>query len=209
MPRSSRLWLWHVPATLATVAGVVFAAGFWLALKGGAGAPLGEPPPPPARQGPPRPAGKRLVRVLGEPDPPFDRRQRPLPFARRSERARRGAVGGRGGPRPSRGEPARDSFRASGRKPVRADLRARSLPAVLRRRARDPGRRIARARLERLDRRDRACFSERGRRPRIRPLPGPAGPARLRPLPPESRRLPRDSGSHRPGPAARFISTKY
>jgi len=66
MPRSSRLWLWHVPATLATVAGVVFAAGFWLALKGGAGAPLGEPPPPPARQGPPRPAGKRLVLVLGD-----------------------------------------------------------------------------------------------------------------------------------------------
>ena len=66
MPRSSRFWLWHVPATLATVASVVFAAGFWLALRGGAGAPLGGPPPPPARQEAPRPAGKRLVLVLGD-----------------------------------------------------------------------------------------------------------------------------------------------
>ncbi|HEX9303107.1 MAG TPA: GDSL-type esterase/lipase family protein [Thermoanaerobaculia bacterium] len=66
MPRSSRFWLWHVPATLATVAGVVFAAGFWLALAGGAGAPLGEPPPPLAQREASRPAGKRLVLVLGD-----------------------------------------------------------------------------------------------------------------------------------------------
>ena len=66
MPRTSRLWLWHVPATIATIAGLVFAAGFWLALRGGAGATLGEPPPAAAKQESLRPAGKRLVLVLGD-----------------------------------------------------------------------------------------------------------------------------------------------
>ena len=62
----SRLWLWRVPATVAVVAGIVFSAGFWLALRGSAGAPLGDPPPPAALHEAPRPAGKRLVLVLGD-----------------------------------------------------------------------------------------------------------------------------------------------
>ena len=48
------------------MAGVVFSAGFWLALRGTAGAPLGDPPPPPAQHEAPKPAGKRLVLVLGD-----------------------------------------------------------------------------------------------------------------------------------------------
>lgn len=66
MPLSSRFWLWGVPATVALVAGVLFSAGFWLALRGSAGAPLGDPPPRPARHEAPKPAGKRLVLVLGD-----------------------------------------------------------------------------------------------------------------------------------------------
>ncbi len=66
MLRFSRFWLWRAPAVLATVAGAVFAAGFWLAIRGSAGAPLGHPPPPPARREVPKPAGKRLVLVLGD-----------------------------------------------------------------------------------------------------------------------------------------------
>ena len=66
MPLSSRFWLWRVPATVALVAGVVFSAGFWLALRGSAGVPLGDPPPPPQRHEAPKPAGKRLVLVLGD-----------------------------------------------------------------------------------------------------------------------------------------------
>jgi lysophospholipase L1-like esterase len=66
VPLSSRFWLWRVPATVALAAGVVFSAGFWLALRGSAGAPLGNPPPPPARHEAPKPAGKRLLLVLGD-----------------------------------------------------------------------------------------------------------------------------------------------
>jgi lysophospholipase L1-like esterase len=62
----SRFWLWHVPAALALAAAGVFAAGFWLAVRGSAGAPLGAPPPPPAPNEAPRPAGNRLVLVLGD-----------------------------------------------------------------------------------------------------------------------------------------------
>jgi lysophospholipase L1-like esterase len=63
---SSRFWLWRVPATVALVAGFVFSAGFWLALRGSTGAPLGSPPPPPASHAAAKPAGKRIVLVLGD-----------------------------------------------------------------------------------------------------------------------------------------------
>jgi lysophospholipase L1-like esterase len=66
VPLSSRFWLWRVPATVALVAGVVFSAGFWFALRGSTGVPLGDPPPPPARHEDLKPAGKRLVLVLGD-----------------------------------------------------------------------------------------------------------------------------------------------
>src|SRR6266511_3527952 len=151
---------------------------------------------------------RAVARVLGEPDPALDRRQRPFAFARRSGRPGRSAVGGRGGPRPSRGESARDSLRTARREPGRADLRARPLPAVLRRRPRNPGRRVARPGLEQLDQRDRARLSERLRGSGLRPLPGPAGPAGLRPFPPQSGGLPRDRGSRDPDLAARPLATE-
>ena len=64
--RLSRLWLWHVPALLALAAGVLFAGGFWLAVRGSAGGSLGAPPPNPAPHEVAKPAGKRLVLVLGD-----------------------------------------------------------------------------------------------------------------------------------------------
>jgi lysophospholipase L1-like esterase len=66
MPRLSRFWLWHVPAGLALAAGVLFAAGFWLAVRGTAGGSLGAPPPTPVPREVAKPAGKRLVLVLGD-----------------------------------------------------------------------------------------------------------------------------------------------
>jgi lysophospholipase L1-like esterase len=66
VPRFSRFWLWHVPAALAAAAGALFAAGFWLALRGPAGAPLGAPPPDPAPRAASKPAGRRVVLVLGD-----------------------------------------------------------------------------------------------------------------------------------------------
>ena len=67
MPRrSSRLWLWHAPATLAVVAGALLAAGFVLAVRGSTGTPLGEPPPAPVRSAPDKKPGNRLVLVLGD-----------------------------------------------------------------------------------------------------------------------------------------------
>src|SRR5688572_1154647 len=49
MPRrSSRLLLWHLPAILAGITGVLLAVGFALAVRGSTGDPLGEPPPTPA-----------------------------------------------------------------------------------------------------------------------------------------------------------------
>lgn len=62
----SRLWLWHVPAALATVAGAVFAGGLWLAIRGTVGAPLGESPPTPVAREAAKPAGRRVVLVLGD-----------------------------------------------------------------------------------------------------------------------------------------------
>ena len=64
--RSSRFWLWHVPAALALAAGAVFAVGFWLAMRGSAGGLLGASPPAPVTPEAPRQAGKRLVLVLGD-----------------------------------------------------------------------------------------------------------------------------------------------
>lgn len=67
MPRrSSRLLLWHVPATLAAIAGGLLAVGFWLAVRGSTGEPLGEPPPPAVRTAPAKKPGSRLVLVLGD-----------------------------------------------------------------------------------------------------------------------------------------------
>jgi lysophospholipase L1-like esterase len=62
----SRLWLWQVPAALATLAGAVFAGGLWLAIRGTVGAPLGEPPPTPVARAAAKPAGSRFVLVLGD-----------------------------------------------------------------------------------------------------------------------------------------------
>jgi lysophospholipase L1-like esterase len=45
MPLRSRLFLWYVPAAIGVAAGVLFAVGFTLALRGAVGEPLGEPPP--------------------------------------------------------------------------------------------------------------------------------------------------------------------
>ena len=67
MPRrSSRLWLWHAPATLAAIAGGLLAVGFALAVRGSTGEPLGEPPPSPVGAAPARAPGVRLVLVLGD-----------------------------------------------------------------------------------------------------------------------------------------------
>lgn len=63
----SRWLLWRLPALSAVAAAGLFAVGFWLALRGSAGSPLGEPPPPPVT---PRrivePSGRRLLLVLGD-----------------------------------------------------------------------------------------------------------------------------------------------
>lgn len=52
---------------MACAAALVFAAGFWIALRATLGEPIGEPPPPPAA---PKPAarreGERLLLVLGD-----------------------------------------------------------------------------------------------------------------------------------------------
>jgi lysophospholipase L1-like esterase len=64
---SSRWLLWYLPALGAVVVSGVFVAGFWLALRGGAGAPLGDPPPPPAKPKRIVPSsGQRLVLILGD-----------------------------------------------------------------------------------------------------------------------------------------------
>lgn len=64
---SSRLWLWYMPAAVGAVAALVFGIGFWLALSGSLGQPLGSPPPPARAAGPAakRP-GQSLLLVLGD-----------------------------------------------------------------------------------------------------------------------------------------------
>jgi len=67
MAGSSRFWLWRLPAAVAVVATLVFAAGFALALRGASGRPIGVAPPAPERAALPTPrAGGRLLLVLGD-----------------------------------------------------------------------------------------------------------------------------------------------
>lgn len=64
--RFSRSWLWRVPAALALVAGAVFTAGFWLAIRSSSGSPIGAAPPAPAPFQASKKPGKRLVLILGD-----------------------------------------------------------------------------------------------------------------------------------------------
>lgn len=64
---SSRLWLWHIPALVGCLAALLFATGFWLALSGSIGEPLGSSPPAPApAASSAKPTGARLLLVLGD-----------------------------------------------------------------------------------------------------------------------------------------------
>jgi lysophospholipase L1-like esterase len=67
MADSSRFWLWRLPASIGMLATLLFAGGFWLALRGSVGRPLGAAPPSPrAHALPPAPSGARLLLVLGD-----------------------------------------------------------------------------------------------------------------------------------------------
>ncbi len=64
---SPRPWLWYLPALVGCLAAILFAAGFWLALSGSLGEPIGSPPPPPARRSPAaKSQGHRRLLVLGD-----------------------------------------------------------------------------------------------------------------------------------------------
>jgi lysophospholipase L1-like esterase len=64
---SSRWLLWRLPAAGAVAAAALFAIGFWYALRGSTGEPLGEPPPPAVTPHPiASPSGHRLLLVLGD-----------------------------------------------------------------------------------------------------------------------------------------------
>ncbi|HJW14287.1 MAG TPA: GDSL-type esterase/lipase family protein [Thermoanaerobaculia bacterium] len=63
----SRLWLWRAPAVLGSLAALLFAAGFVLALRGSLGEPVGEPPPSPrSKSVPVKKGGRRFLLVLGD-----------------------------------------------------------------------------------------------------------------------------------------------
>lgn len=67
MSSRSRLWLWYAPLLGGIAAALLFAAGFWLGVRGASGEPIGSPPPPPTTQRAlPRGSGERLVLVLGD-----------------------------------------------------------------------------------------------------------------------------------------------
>jgi lysophospholipase L1-like esterase len=65
--KTSRFFLWYLPLTVGVAASLLFAGGFWVALRGSLGTPIGGPPPPPVV---PRAmdavAGRRLLLVLGD-----------------------------------------------------------------------------------------------------------------------------------------------
>ncbi len=63
----ARLWLWRLPAAAAALAALLFAAGFYLALRGSLGDPIGTAPPPPeAPRSFAKRSGERSVLVLGD-----------------------------------------------------------------------------------------------------------------------------------------------
>ena len=63
----SRFWLWQVPAAIASLAALLFLAGFGLALRGSLGEPMGGPPAPPASGNTPVKSPERgLLLVLGD-----------------------------------------------------------------------------------------------------------------------------------------------
>ncbi len=64
---SSRFVLWFLPAAGSVAAALLFAIGFWYALRGSTGEPLGEPAPSPVTPRPiPSSSGRRLLLVLGD-----------------------------------------------------------------------------------------------------------------------------------------------
>jgi lysophospholipase L1-like esterase len=64
---SSRFWLWRLPAAVAVAATLLFAGGFWLALRGSVGKPLGEVPSAPRSAALPAPGkARKLLLVLGD-----------------------------------------------------------------------------------------------------------------------------------------------
>jgi len=64
---TSRLWLWYFPALVGCSAGILFGIGFWLALRGTAGEPLGSPPPAPlVPTRVPKVTGRRVLLVVGD-----------------------------------------------------------------------------------------------------------------------------------------------
>ncbi|MEO8191448.1 MAG: GDSL-type esterase/lipase family protein [Acidobacteriota bacterium] len=64
---TSRFWLWRLPGVIAAGATILFAAGFWLALRGALGNPIGSPPPAPeAPRAAARNSSKRMLLVLGD-----------------------------------------------------------------------------------------------------------------------------------------------